>query len=494
MFWEAESYKRVQGARAVCIKTSNTGRLRYKEASAKTLSISHVWSHGQGGRPEEMEVDGKIAGFNTCLHERYSSIAESLDCDSYWIDTACIPSDDTLRREAISHINGIFGGSHATIVADKDIMSIDIEELSRDATLTKSALQLREIILATLLVCDWNVRAWTFLESLRGRQKLLLLCKNNQTIDLKETLEIVHAHGSIDISVLFVSTQHLWPSTARWERIGAQWASVPTWMRNGFMLVEDAAGLLSHRHASRSKDETVIWSLLLGDEVYKTPEALWKSRIGRGLNTGFILSSAPRLRGVPGFSWAPSRAAVSAKDEEQQQQLAGQLVAHPDVSVLSDAEQFYLAYDGYDTAYGTITNAGFQASWLLHIFPGAKWTPKNWSKKNSKTIQSHLGILNPNKSRADRENAQKMLNRLNLIASTYLREKPHGALLRPCGFIAEEQRVRAPPIYRGTAKGTLVAICGSEDLKMKSWMWRGVFDWENDVKLPEFVKENILLL
>jgi hypothetical protein len=258
MFWEAESYKRVQGAIAVCIKTSNTGRLRYKEASAKTLSVSHVWSHGQGGRPEEMKVYGKIAGFNTCLHERYSSIAESLDCDSYWIDTACIPSDDTLRREAIPHINGIFGGGHATIVADKDIMSIDIEELSRDETLTKSALQLREVILATLLVCDWNVRAWTFLESLRGRQKLLLLCKNNLTIDLKETLEIVHAHGSIDISVLFVSTQHLWPSTARWERLGAQWASVPTWMRNGFMLVEDAAGLLSHRHASRPKDETVI--------------------------------------------------------------------------------------------------------------------------------------------------------------------------------------------------------------------------------------------
>lgn len=496
MFWEAESYKRVQGARAVCIKTSHTGRLRYKEASTKTISISHVWSHGQGGRPEEMEVYGEIAGFNTCLHERYSVIAESLDCDSYWIDTACIPSDDTLRREAISHINGVFGRSHATIVVDRDIMSIDIGELSRDTTLTKSTLQLRETILATLLVCDWNVRAWTFLESLRGRHKLLLLCKDNQIINLRATLEIVHAHGSIDISILFVNTQHLWPSTMRWAQMGAQGANVPTWIRYGFMLVEDAVGLLSHRHASRSKDETVIWSLLLGDEVYKTPELLWKSRIGKGLNTGFILSSAPRLRGVPGFSWAPSRAAVSAKGEEQQQQsqLTGQLSNHSDVSVYLDTEQFYLAYDSYDTAYGLITNEGLKASWLLHIFLGAQSTPKNWSKKKSERIRNYLGILNLNKPQADRENAQKVFNRLDMIASTYLREKPYGALLRPCGQIAEDQRARAPPIYRGTAKGTLLAICGCEDPKMKSWVWRGVFDWENDVKLPEFVKENILLV
>lgn len=52
MFWEEESYIRVQGARAVCIKTSSEARLKYKEGSAKTQSISHIWGHDQGGRRE----------------------------------------------------------------------------------------------------------------------------------------------------------------------------------------------------------------------------------------------------------------------------------------------------------------------------------------------------------------------------------------------------------------------------------------------------------
>ena len=50
-----------------------------------TIAISHVWSHGQGGRPED--------GMNQCLHERYKRIALLPDCDSYWMDTACIPND-----------------------------------------------------------------------------------------------------------------------------------------------------------------------------------------------------------------------------------------------------------------------------------------------------------------------------------------------------------------------------------------------------------------
>lgn len=58
-------------------------------------------------------------------------------------------------------------------------MSIDISNLTTE---------LRESILATVLVCDWNSRAWTLLEAMRGRRNIHLLCKRNEVITFKEAL------------------------------------------------------------------------------------------------------------------------------------------------------------------------------------------------------------------------------------------------------------------------------------------------------------------
>lgn len=87
MVWDEASYRAVIGARAVSLgKTDPEGNvLRYCKASEKTMAISHVWSHGQGGWPE--------AGLNGCLHHQYASIARSQGCDSYWMDIACIPEN-----------------------------------------------------------------------------------------------------------------------------------------------------------------------------------------------------------------------------------------------------------------------------------------------------------------------------------------------------------------------------------------------------------------
>lgn len=82
--WDDTSYTDLQGARAVSISLSNDSvqnGIRYEEASTRTLAVSHVWSHGQGSRPEK--------GLNACLHRRYCKIARDFDCTSYWIDAAC---------------------------------------------------------------------------------------------------------------------------------------------------------------------------------------------------------------------------------------------------------------------------------------------------------------------------------------------------------------------------------------------------------------------
>ena len=122
--WNKTSYVSVLGARAVALgNRAIQEKLMYCQASDQTLAISHVWSHGQGGRPEVGY------GLNCCLHERYTSIAESLGCDSYWMDTPCIPEDHELRREAILKINEIFENSKVTLVCDRDLMRIDATEL-----------------------------------------------------------------------------------------------------------------------------------------------------------------------------------------------------------------------------------------------------------------------------------------------------------------------------------------------------------------------------
>lgn len=83
IIWDESSYLQVVGARAVSIPSCDEvqNKLKYEVASENTLAVSHVWSHGQGGRPD--------SGINECLHLRYCEIARSFGCSSYWIDVTC---------------------------------------------------------------------------------------------------------------------------------------------------------------------------------------------------------------------------------------------------------------------------------------------------------------------------------------------------------------------------------------------------------------------
>lgn len=152
LVWDSTSYIRIpssekSGARAVDIAYSTRTHLKYRESSGRTLAISHVWSHGQGGRPETEITDpkkGKMkGGVNQCLHERYTKIAQQVGCDSYWIDTACIPFDEQLRKEAISKINRVFKQSKVTLICDRDIQEMVISNLTTAG---------KETILATVSI------------------------------------------------------------------------------------------------------------------------------------------------------------------------------------------------------------------------------------------------------------------------------------------------------------------------------------------------------
>ena len=441
LIWDESSYRSISGPRAVSL-SPDPGRIKYCHASESTLSVSHVWSHGQGGRPE--------SGINRCLHDRYLQIAKRKGCSSYWIDTICIPEAHELRKEAIRYINRIFADSKIVLICDKDLMSVDISNLEHD-------MKLLESILATFLVCDWNVRAWTLLEAVRGNHAIHLLCSANRTTSLREALIRVHREGSIDVAILFLAMRHLLPASTDGFRNSSSRKRL-----------EEAGNLLSHRHATRDGDDIVIWSLLSDIRVYDTAEEMWKGKINRRINTGYLMTTTPRLHSVPGFSWAPS----------------SPYVRRPAAVSGSSPKGHFFSFDGEGSESGTITALGLRAEWLVYnvdkdqarLYEDAPVTAEFLSSDGSHSAEILPGhrVLNP-----CWQTAALLLDSNRLVS-----------LIQP------QSSKNAGPYdatrNRGETHGPLIAICTSDD--GERWQWKGVYEWSRSILLPEFVMEEILLV
>lgn len=403
LYWDRQSFLNVVGPKAVYVNSTDDDSLRYCRASNQTMAISHVWSHGQGGRPD--------FGFNICLHRRYADLARSLDCDSYWMDTPCIPEEEPLRTECIKNINSIFNNSKVTLVCDKDLMNVDIAALT---------MELRESILSTLLVCDWNVRAWTLLEAMRGRNKIHLLCKGNQVVCFEELLRTVYQEGRIDIVILFLTSQHLIPHLEPddYEILpgyGGLASDEDRRTQMGLISIGEGSILLSHRHASRKGDDILIWSLLVDHKAVKNVDQLWKNQLGAETHTGFLISSTPRIQGSRGLGWAPCSPTVQPS---------------PSINSNLAGESVYLSYDGGDTGSGLMTDEGLQAKWLVHKFP---------------TSAEDEPVVDP-------KNRTSIIRRISEIAAKHLENYILGSLLQPC---ANRGPRSIPAQYRGNARGPL---------------------------------------
>lgn len=443
--WDESSYRSVSGSRAVVIAPARSWtrdtRLRYCSASESTLVVSHVWSHGQGGRPH--------LGVNRCLHRRYVKIAKALGCDSYWWDSACIPDDHVLRYEAIQNINSTFSRSKVTLVCDKDLMGIDISNLT---------LEVEEMILATVLVCDWNLRAWTFLESVRGRHNIHLLCKDNRVIPFLRVVRDVFDRGSIDLAILSFTVPHMFPEPASGDEQGAGDKLL-------YMSREESGQVLSYRPAIRKGDDVIIWSLLANDDGCDSPEKLWQSRVRENsVQTGFLMSSAPRLR-TKGLSWAPSTPYFVPLREHSSAQVSS-----------------FRAFLSSDTWPGEITDKGLLAAWHVYEFD-----TMDIVQSDTET----LGITD------------NQLGVLIQLRNLHLQDSRWGALLMPMSNFSTYERGRDTSTkYRGLVRGTLVAVLGSNSVSRPSqkpaadrgWTWKSTFEWDEKVCLPTFVEEYEFLI
>ncbi|RDW57267.1 hypothetical protein BP5796_12717 [Coleophoma crateriformis] len=455
--WSEESYRKVRGPRAIDFEKASCS-LQYIEASSRTMAISHVWSHGQGGRPEQ--------GINLCLHEQYSSLAKSCRCDSYWIDSTCIPSDSQLRKEAIDTINGVFTTSNVILICDKDLQSVDISSEQTE----RPHIELLEILLSILLVCDWNVRAWTMLEAIRGRKNVHILTGGYQLISLTELFLEVLNDGAIDLAVLLGSAQHLLPSSDPSPSLS----------------LEDGGFLLSQRHASRADDEIVIWGLLKSLPGDKSPASLWKSQ--SAVLTGYLMSSAPRIE-LPGYHWAPQTPYIRPQFRS---------VFLDDGLQGNSLEQKYMVcyqpYDGQGSYIAQNCPSGLVGKWLvcdLNLTMLAKYRYDFCHKTLLEVGHPTQIELNPTLDpmievyeQPDTASACNLIEELISLQNKVRIIRP----LATCGTVQYEGGQG-----RGERYGTVAAICtlGAEQ---HSWKWQGVYQWLDETDDSTWIIETMVIV
>ncbi|OJJ55940.1 hypothetical protein ASPSYDRAFT_92143 [Aspergillus sydowii CBS 593.65] len=454
--WDEQSYLSITDgrARAISLEDTDDEHIRYTPVTKDTMAVSHVWSHGQGGRPE--------TGFNSCLHRRYSALARTLNCTSYWMDSPCVPTDRTLRAECIGQINGIFESSKVTLLADRDIMDIDIHPRTLEA---------EESILATLLVCDWNVRAWTLLEGMRGRAKLHILCKDNHVISLVDVLNSVLSKSCLSLVSPCLAALHYSPTQVSFDD-----ASEP-------VSIEQATCLLNHRHATKDRDVPMIWALVAGSEtVIKAADEFWVSKIGEPLATGFLVSGSPRINKTRGLGWAPARPNLLPP------------------AATDDAKQ-YPAYDGQNSVPGRITKEGFRAEWLgavlrrrgmgLGLVPAWMFSVENPAQEGGE-FREYFRVYN--KGGSDKMD-MKTRRKIGSVVAPLFKTFRWVALLMPALRDRGTNGATAPPrpfAYQGESEGPVVVVVASND--QEAWEWQFIYEWERECQLPEFGLAEFLLV
>ncbi|KAK8090373.1 Ankyrin repeat-containing protein [Apiospora hydei] len=446
--WDIGSYDALSGcARAVRIDTADKANtsVTYMGGSGLTMAISHVWSHGHGGRPS--------TGMNRCLHGRFSDIARRGGCDSYWIDTLSIPEDHTRRKEAIHHINNTFFQAKMVLVVDRDIMSMDIadghEENGTVIPYTPDTIPipLLESILATFLVCDWNVRAWTMLEAVKGCRNLHLLCRHGHTLSLQACLRRLVDEGSIDMATMLLVAQHLLPASRGTQQPPSRDL--------------DAAGIaLVYRHATRKGDELVIWSLLTNTPPHATAVGFWRSMKGRKIHTGFLVSSIKRLRGIPGFSWAPETPYMRWPERTDPSDWEHSLKTMWQPRIAPS--------DGSGSRLAEITERGLRGEWLVY------------------RVRPEIDY-----ERAYNVRCAERGNPCLRVASCLTSWAPHVALIDAAVEDGAEH-YRGRPLGGGTdTERDGFAVVWSED--GETWRWYGVFPWRfGGERLVMEVKEVVI--
>ncbi|ERF71390.1 hypothetical protein EPUS_07418 [Endocarpon pusillum Z07020] len=240
------------------------------------IAISHVWSDGTG---VGLRVSGEV---NSCLFSYFAKIALQLQCNGFWWDTVCIPTERETRRIAMSNMHKNYEKAKYTVIHDRYLLGVDWTDDGTPAL--------------AVVLSPWFTRGWTALElSMSKRVKVIFRDPEDHSKQvLKDLQDDVFAEpthysrlGHSIASGLIQRVQGEQPSLS--DLLTVLRTRTTSWQRDRMAI----AGLLSrveNYDYSDSQAETTR-------KIIKSFEEVPKKFLAHGHST---------LSDTGGFSWCPS--------------------------------------------------------------------------------------------------------------------------------------------------------------------------------------------
>lgn len=411
------------------------------------------------------------------------------------------PDAKELRSKAILNINPVFYSSGCVLACDRVLMNVDATPPLSTATC--------ERIVAGVLLSDWNIRAWTMLEALKGRSHVSVLCRNNRVVSFGAALQQVADHGRVGLAAFALLLQHMMP----WQDEGAILLPVMRAVAPNDIPLEVVGSWLSHRPASRPSDYLTIWSLCLSQERLRARSArvFWDQQTT--VCTGFLLSDSVRMRSPPLLRAAGlSRIFRLARrnDDDDDSETAGSKVRG---RTWAPATPFALPENSGGSESGGSTqpptNAfhrplASEATAMASVRSDGLWGPWHVSEHRVGGLAASLRAAAAAVTRRPHDLAPETARQLDDVRRRLRVHAHHIALLAPVSETVYTRFDRPDVTPSASRTGTLVAVCQSDKVASRRkmppqerldlcdpWEWMGVYEWPREVPLPAFAKRQM---
>ena len=498
---------------AVALLPAHETQLQYCEASMHTMLISTSWTQTRQGSAIGYTM------YPACWHEKFCALARKSGCDSYWTDSVCLPVEKTARKRAMESVNSVFENSKLTVVCDGDIMTLDkSENEEKDSSYM-------EKVLAIMLVCDWNLEAWSLVAALKGARTLHLLCKDDVLLPVHVMTQAVHERGSLELANLSLLSYHVLRPSTSWVLSSKKtlfWSDsaggIFTNRDTRILAVEEAGRLLEYRRTNHETDHLHIWCLLTGVPIVDTASELWWHV--REIHTGYIFSTMPRILKTVDFTWAPNGPGLWHGDRSvpshlrqwsawyyQQSEIAEHISTSGNhlkglwgVWNFCSLENFNLT-KGITLISGQVLGLAGELrrkqdskglistlkSLKLGICPlptdGQEWHAQNKIAVHMNKISAAWNLLQ--QPAASRKELSRVLKEFSLSGG-------HIALIYPhaCNWDIEDY------IEASTGSDTItlaVILSDLGDQYGSKWRWLTTIEWDKSVQLPSFQRRRIRL-
>lgn len=242
--------------------------------TGRYIAFSHIWADGIGSVSEK--------GLPSCQIRRLSQFAARItghDYPCFWIDSLCIPEQQSLRKKAITFMSQTYSCAAAVVVLDRDIKNVSVHSPS-------------EQVLLSIYTSGWMSRLWTYQEA-----------------TLAKTLLLQMKDGLYELDPTRLPPPTL-PLTTIWVQLARLVGALRRQPHTQIPMIGHVHSTLRWRSTSKADDETLAiakmvsidTSVLLQYEGEARKAAFW--RLLGSIPKGIVHLAGAELS-LDGFRWAP---------------------------------------------------------------------------------------------------------------------------------------------------------------------------------------------